>query len=849
MRHVGDTATYAWSGKLAPVARLHHAVFAFAVLASCDGDRRDRTPSRPPLTLAAGDFSIRVDLDAREIVLLGKDATLLRLPQDALELGTVPSVDDGLTYDPVSLVIPSALQPPPEGLEFLSPTRFDPGESSATSLTILLSYDATRHAKLTFEVAHPGNFRVKLVPDAGASTVAYFRLRPRVDSKEGFYGLGEYYDEPNHRGKVRAMQLEVDGELESNYNEAHVPVPLLIGTRGWGLFVDSPYPGVFSVAKDADDLVETTFGTGVGSSAGLTFHLYGASHPLDVTKHYYDDTGYPRLPARWAIGPLIWRDENKDQAEVESDIAKIRDLDLATSGIWIDRPYATGVNTFDFNAPQFPDPPKMIKLAHDMGLRMALWHTPYLDEKDPSTQTLRDEANAKGFYPKKVGLLLNKWGKPIDLTNPTAFTWWQEHVRLYEKMGIEGYKLDYGEDVVPGLTSKRGNIWNFADGSDERTMHSLFQRFYHRVYDETLPKEGGFLLCRHGTIGDQKNVSVIWPGDLDATFAKHREKIDTGKDKYVAVGGLPASIVAGLSLGPSGFPFYGADTGGYRHSPPDKELFVRWFEQTALSTVMQIGNSSSNVPWDYDAETLDLYRAYTRLHLRLFPYEWTYAQNLAKDGRPIARPLGLAFPELGAHPSDTYMFGDALLVAPVVENAKRDRSVTFPKGRWTHWFTGKIFDGGTTTTVPAPLGELPLFVLEGSIVPLLRPTIDTMAATTDPTKVDSYATTPGVLYARVAPGPASSFVVFDGATLKQEKSSASLTLGTKDGAEFKQGFFFEVIAIGTKPASITSDGAALAEQASLAALEAATSGFFFSTELGGTLYVKAPAGEHAIVVK
>src|SRR6185436_19535104 len=116
---------------------------------------------------------------------------------------------------------------------------------------------------------------------------------------------------------------------------------------------------------------------------------------------------------------------------------------------------------------------------------------------------------------------------------------------------------------------------------------------YHRAYAELLPEDGGFLLCRHSTIGDQTQGVIIWPGDLDASFAKMGESVSEGGDDYVAVGGLPASVIAGLSLGPSGFPFYGADTGGYRHSPPDKELFTRWFEQTALSTVMQIGNSAS----------------------------------------------------------------------------------------------------------------------------------------------------------------------------------------------------------------------------------------------------------------
>src|SRR5206468_2959184 len=100
------------------------------------------------------------------------------------------------------------------------------------------------------------------------------------------------------------------------------------------------FPGVFAVATEADDRVEATFGPGRKTTEGFTFHLFGAERPLDLTAHYYDVTGYPRLPARWALGPWICRDENRDQAEVESDLQQIRDLDLATTGYWIDRPYA-----------------------------------------------------------------------------------------------------------------------------------------------------------------------------------------------------------------------------------------------------------------------------------------------------------------------------------------------------------------------------------------------------------------------------------------------------------------------------------------------------------------------------
>jgi alpha-D-xyloside xylohydrolase len=231
---------------------------------------------------------------------------------------------------------------------------------------------------------------------------------------------------------------------------------------------------------------------------------------------------------------------------------------------------------------------------------------------------------------------------------------------------------------------------------------------------------------------------------------------------------------------------------------------------------MQIGNGASTVAWEPDAttgfddEVLGWYRAYTRLHLRLFPYEWTLAARIAVDGRPIVRPLGLAYPEAGVHPSDEYMFGDDLLVAPVLERGARSRSVVFPPGRWVDFFDGHAASGPGTTEVDAPLGALPLFVREGAIIPMLRPSIDAIAPTAEPDRVDSFATTPGDLWARVVPGPASSFTVFDGTVLAQAEGDP-IELSIAPGDVFRLGAVFEVAAFGGAPSAVSADGVPLAK--------------------------------------
>jgi alpha-D-xyloside xylohydrolase len=828
----------------------------FGLLSCADTDDTALAGQGPPSqapSLEAGEFEVKVAASPFELRLERNGAVLLRFDSDALQIGEVAAQDPKYNYDPYGLYEKVGLYREPDRLAWRSVEDAEVKAATTQEVELDLRFAGNHRATLRLRVRGSGSVEATWKPEDGAR-IGYMKVRPRVDGSEGFYGLGEYFDDVNHRGKLRAMQIEIDAGIDSGYNEVHVPIPFVIGSRGWGLFIDSRRPAVFDVARQNKEIVEATFGTGLGSGEGLTFHLFGAARPLDVTKLYYEVTGYPKLPARWALGPWIWRDENKDQAEVEADIDKLRDLDLATTGLWIDRPYATGVNTFDFKKEQFPDPAAMIAKLHASGLRTALWHTPYLDEKDPATQEDLAEAKSKGYFPPQIGPRLNKWGDLLDLTNPAAYSWWQERIKRYQVMGIEGYKLDYGEDVVPGIGSVRSG-WSFFDGSDDQTAHNTYQIPYHKVYAETLPEEGGFLLCRHAVHGEQTTGIIIWPGDLDATFARHREKtVDpkSGKE-YSAVGGLIASLIAGLSLGPSGFPFYGADTGGYRYSPPDKELFIRWFQQTALSSVMQVGTSSNTVAWEFDKnpgfdqELLDLYRVYTRLHLRLWPYAWTLAQQIASTGHPIQRPFGLAYPELGEHPSDQYLFGPDLLVAPVVDRGLTSRTVLFPPGRWVDWWTGAVVEGGAWITVDAPLSKLPLYLRRGGIIPMLRPTIDTMAPTTLPDKVDSYATTPGLLYLRIFPDDGASFSLFDGTLIQASALGAGPSVQLKPGAEFRFGAQIEILALPKKPGKVRDGGVDLPELPDLPSLESSEQGWFFDAQ--GSLHARIKAGERSLTVQ
>jgi alpha-D-xyloside xylohydrolase len=804
---------------------------ALVVTVAACGD--NQPPPFVPLSSGAAQLVI-VD---GALVLRRDNVDLVTLPPDAFQIGTVDDLESGESFDPYWLFVDNgAIEP--AGLAWHAASSFRVVSSDTQSVTFALDDDVGR---LYVVPSTEGSYRMTL--SSNADRVAYLRVAPRVSEGERFYGLGEWGDSVEHHGKLRPMQLEVDTTLESSTNEAHVPVPLLLSTHAWGMFVQSKRPGVFDVARMDPKIVDVTFGT---AGEDLTMHLFTAPTALELVRPYYDVTGYPELPAIWAYGPLLWRDENRDQAQVLDDIQQIRTLDLATSGVWFDRPYATGVNTFDWDATKFPTPHTMLDALYAAGLRYAIWHTPYVapanNDQDPAGE-FNAYATQHGFFPPTKGLTANQWSPPLDFTNPEAYAWWQENLRKYTvDDGVEGFKLDYGEDIVVGAQGQRVP-WLFADGSDERTMHYGYTMLYHGIYHDALDASGGFLLTRTGRWGDQARGMIIWPGDLQADLSKFGDPKPGSSQK--TVGGLPTAITFGLSLSASGFPFYASDTGGYRSSPPDNETWLRWVEANAVWPAMQVGDSSSQMPWEFTTEngrtqqSLDAYRKYARLHMRLFPYVWSYAAAMRMTGVPIARPIGFALPGLEDR-NDEWFLGDFLLVAPIIERGATSRDVVLPGGpRWLDWWTG----APATATAAADLYTLPLYIREGAIVPMLRDTIDTLAPTTD-NSIESFANDPGILTLRVVAGPQTSFMMFDGSVLSQDNGNVTFM----PGSTFTKGLLVELIAH-TKPARVANNGADLTERNSRAALDAATNGWFYdAVATGGTVWIKA-AGSAALTLE
>jgi alpha-D-xyloside xylohydrolase len=840
---------------------------------ACDGEQATK-PVEGPLVVEDEHATLVIGTDPFSLALTDASGEeLFTTVTEARRAG-----DAALTYGVFDALEPTHFYNPGHTEAQGSDTRWVPRWQPAGIVTEAVELeDGWRlGVQVDEEVASALTVTVRSEPDVGFSVelelsepraVAFTRFGIELPGDEHLYGLGERFDRTDARGGAYEMFMAL-GNLDSGLNEVHVPVPFYVSNRGYGLFWEDPHPSFFDLGADADDRVRVTYNTG----EPMVLHVITGGDPLAVAARYGRLTGPAALPPLWAFAPLQWRNELDDRAMLLEDARAIRDNDIPGSCIWIDNPWQTAYNTHLFNEVQFPDPETMLAELEALGFRNMVWSTPYLDYTDdrwwegmePDTRGLFEEAEQAGYFvltargePFYLPWNGSRSGGRIDFTNPDANAFWQDVVSRVTTMGVVGFKLDYGESMVPGSVLDAALDLRFADGRTTLEMHKLYSVLYHRAYREQAlaDNDEAFILGRSSTYGGQRHCEAIWPGDMDASFLEHREETEDGS---LAVGGLPAVIAAVQNLSVSGFPAFGSDTGGYRGDEQDKELLVRWAQHTALTPIMQLGGGDHHNVWDftvYDEQTLEIYRRYARLHTRLVPLFYSLAVRASEEGIPPIRPLGLVWPEdEAAHAAfDEYMVGDQLLVAPVRERGATRRTVYLPRGRWVHWFTGEVYEGPAEHDVAAALDELPLFMAPGAVVAMIADDVDTFVSTTRDELV-TLEERREQLFVRVLPAGDSAFELFDGGAVTVSEDGASLSVEVSQGSWFER-WVLEVEwderggADGRPPESVSREGVTLSEHADPSVVAAGgCDGCYHHVEATGVLIVSL-ASEGTVVAE
>lgn len=544
-----------------------------------------------------------------------------------------------------------------------------------------------------------------------------YTLSARFEScpAEKLYGMGQY----------QQPYLDIKGcELELAHRNSQASVPFLLSSEGYGFLWNNPGIGRVSLGKNLTTWVAV-------STKALDYWITAGDSPAEVEEAYADVTGKTPMMPEYGMGFWQCKLRYQTQEELLSIAREYKKRQLPISVIVIDFFHWPYEGEWKFDPEYWPDPDAMVKELQEMGIELMVSVWPTVDYQSENFREMKENGyliNTERGFP--VGLRCFSDTLHFDATNPEArkYVWGKIKKNYYEK-GIKVFWLDEAE---PEYSIYDFDNYRYHLGPNVQ-IGNLYPKCYAQAFYEGMEEAGQeniVNLLRCAWAGSQKYGALVWSGDIHSSFESLRNQ-----------------FAAGLNMGIAGIPWWTTDIGGFHGGNPDdpkfREVLVRWFEYGAFCPVMRLhgdrephhkplssvrggrcASGGDNEVWSYGEEAYEICKKYMFLRERMRPYTESLMREAHEKGSPVIRPLFYGFPQdkKAWEVEDQYLYGGDILVAPVMHENVRSRSVYLPDGAtWTNVWTGEKTAGGQTVTVDAPLESIPLFVKEEALLEVLNP--------------------------------------------------------------------------------------------------------------------------------
>jgi alpha-glucosidase len=547
------------------------------------------------------------------------------------------------------------------------------------------------------------------------------RLDFGLKEGERVFGLGDKVQGFDRRGHVFELwnQDAYGWKIDTDPLYKSLPFWLFLSDgRAHGVFVDHPARARVDVGKREPSLLSYE----AKSAQAFDVYLFASAEPRRVLEAYTALTGRTPLPPLWALGHHQSRYGYKSEEEVRGVVARLQKDKIPLDAVWLDIDYQADNAPFTVNTKAFPTFGKMVADFKARGVQTigitdlhvksyqhqpSPGYAPY-DSGAAGDHFIHALGPEKGFFEGPV------WPGPSvfpEFTREKTREWWGGLYRGFVEQGVAGFWNDMNEPAlfVKDKTFPEDVQHRLDDGTTvaHTLIHNVFGMLNARATYEGVrklrPDVRPFILTRAAFAGAQK-YAASWTGD-NSSDRSH----------------LAVTIPQLLNLGVSGYPFNGADVGGFVGCP-DAELFAEWMELGALQPFFRNHSAKESCrrePWLFGAAIEERAKRAVERRYRLLPYLYTAFEEASRTGMPVMRPLWLEYPNDSAtYAVDTaYLLGRDLLVAPkLVAGAARYR-VTLPAADWYDVQSLAKVSGGVHE-LQAPLGDsLHIFARAGAIIP------------------------------------------------------------------------------------------------------------------------------------
>ncbi len=538
-----------------------------------------------------------------------------------------------------------------------------------------------------------------------------------------FAGFGAQTWDADHRGQTLSTFVTEEGigksttddytglwELVGQRHSSSAPIPEYLSRRGYILVAKTDRAATFALCSEKETAARFEV------DLPVEIHLFDGPTPREAIERSTATFGRPRMPPLAVFAP--WIDAIFGSDNVRRVAKKVRDNAIPMGvmwtedwrgGEWSGDSYSLK-EEWEVDRSLYPDFEQLAQDLHGTGFDFLVYFNPFVyqsskawPETEPQGWLVKDATGADYVF---QGAKLTNTGL-IDLDHPDARAWAIDKMRRAIAQGADGWMLDYGEWLPTDAVTHLGPAY------DAHNRYPVaWQTLGREAIDGVGDGQARFFFARSGWLGTPALADVFWPGDQRTTMDPDD--------------GLPTILPMGIGLGTVGISTYGSDIAGYQSAtnpPSTKELYFRWTELGAWSPVMRTHHGTEpnlNWSWEKDDETLAHFKRYATLHMALVPTLAGLARVASETGLPMWRGMAIDFSDdAAAWPiTDQILLGDGILIAPVQVPGASSRSVYLPRGRWYPWNGGPAVVGPQTIAADAPLGEIPVFVRAGTLVPL-----------------------------------------------------------------------------------------------------------------------------------
>ncbi len=464
----------------------------------------------------------------------------------------------------------------------------------------------------------------------------------------------------------------------SKSNYGNQVQPMLISSSGELIWSEQP----FSVTLKSDTLTVTS------GTPSLQYVRAGTNlrHAfLYASEHFFPPSG--KMPDEMLFTApqyntwieLMYDQNQKDIMEYARHIIS---NGFPPGVLMIDDNWQEDYGKWNFHPGRFPDPKAMMDSLHQMGFKVMLWVCPFISPDCDVYRSLRD----KGF------LLVDETGRPaivrwwngasglLDLSQPLAREWFKEQLdHLQNDYGVDGFKFDAGD--FPHYTGCKSQTGATAQEQCE---------WYARI----------------GLDYPLNEYRAMWKMAGQPLVERLRDKAHTWEDLQKLLPGIMLQGIVGYNFTCPDMVGGGEFTSFLPGAVIDEDLIVRSAQSHALMPMMQF----SVAPWRIlDDEHFAAVKKAVAVRGQYLPVIMELVKASAENGEPIVRSLEYVFPHQGyGKVTDQFMLGDDILVAPMLENGKSERTVLIPPGKWKGP-DGKKIKGPETIQISVALDEIPVF--------------------------------------------------------------------------------------------------------------------------------------------